>query len=221
MRSFYYDLPSRAIMRFSRSLRLTGIVTLLAGAPAVARAQTADSVTLSTTLSTNYWKKFAVGFTTSILLHEAGHILTSIAVGGHPSFGFDELRPTVYSGIDSHTEPHKQFLFSVAGLTVQSLIDEGILDIPHSRGSAFERGMLGGGIGTTLFYLTIGRRGSVSDVDFIARTHAMNKTQVTLLFGSIAALHTIRISRDKHYANFFARPRDDGGLDVGVSLSPP
>ena len=54
---------------------------------------------------------------------------------------------------------------------MQTLIDEAILDIPHRRGAAFERGILGGGIGTTVFYLTIGRRGSVSDVDFIARTH--------------------------------------------------
>jgi hypothetical protein len=104
---------------------------------------------------------------------------------------------------------------------VQSLIDEGILDIPHSRGGAFERGMLGGGIGTTLFYLTIGRRGSVSDVDFMARTHALSATQITLIFGSIAALHTIRISRDPHYANFFARPRADGKIDVGLELSAP
>ena len=97
----------------------------------------------------------ALGATTSILLHEAGHITACRSpLGADPTFGFDKLRPTIYSGIDSHTEPHKQFLFSVAGLTVQSLIDEAILDIPHARGSAFERGMLGGGIGTTVFYLT-------------------------------------------------------------------
>ena len=76
--------------------------------------------------------------------------------------------------------------------------------------------MLGGGIGTTVFYLTIGRTGSVSDVDFMARTHALTKTQVTLIFGGIAAMHTIRISRDPRYANFFARPRD-GRLDVGLN----
>ena len=57
--------------------------------------------------------------------------------------------------------------FSAAGLTVQNLLDEVILDVPHNRGSAFERGLLGGGIGTTLFYLTIGRTGTVSDVEFI------------------------------------------------------
>jgi hypothetical protein len=175
-------------------------VLLAAGSATPAlRAQSADS----SALPPNYWRRFSYGFAASILFHEAGHIVTAVAVGGHPSFGFDKLRPTIFSGIDSHIEPHKQFLFSAAGLTVQSLIDEGILDIPHSRGGA------------------IGRRGSVSDVDFMARTHALSATQITLIFGSIAALHTIRISRDPHYANFFARPRADGKIDVGLELSAP
>lgn len=156
--------------------------------------------------------------TTSILLHEAAHIATAFAVGGRPTFGFDKLRPTVYSGVNTIAEPHKQFLFSLSGLAVQSLLDEAILDIPHSRGSAFERGILGGGIGTTVFYLTIGRRGSVSDVDFMARTHALSAAQITLIFGSVAALHSVRISRDPHYTNFFARPRASGGFDFGLSL---
>ncbi|HEY7395271.1 MAG TPA: hypothetical protein VH559_10535 [Gemmatimonadaceae bacterium] len=192
------------------SLLVLGIVGL---SPGVLSCQTPDSVRLSP----NYWPILTLGVTTSILLHEAGHIATSFAVGGHPSFGFDALRPTIYSGIDSHKDPRKQFYFSISGLVVQSLLDEGILDIPHGRGGAFERGLLAGGIGTTVFYLTIGRRGSVSDVDFIARTRVMNKTQVTLLFGTIAATHTLRIARNPRYANFFARPRVDGGLDFGWS----
>lgn len=190
------------------------LVSALVGlSPAVLAAQTADSVRLAP----NYWQRLTLGVTTSILLHEAGHIATSFAVGGRPSFGFDELRPTIYSGIDSDSEPRKQFYFSISGLVVQSLLDEGILDIPHGRGGAFERGLLAGGIGTTVFYLTIGRRGSVSDVDFIARTRVMNKTQVTLLFGGIAAVHTLRIATNPRYGNFFARPRGDGGLDFGWS----
>jgi hypothetical protein len=178
------------------------------------RAQATDSIPLSP----NYWNKLWLGVTTSILLHEAAHVLTSVAVGGDPSFGFDNLRPTVYSGLSTQTDPHKQFLFSISGLVMQTLVNEAILDIPHRRGSAFERGVLGGGIGTTLFYLTIGRRGAVSDVEYIARTGGMTKAQVTLLFGSFAALHTFRISRDKHYANFFARPRGDGGMEFGIWL---
>jgi hypothetical protein len=206
-------------MRDSKPVRvrrasLIAFVLLFAGA-STAGAQTTDSVP---PLSTNYWRKFGLGVSTSILLHEAGHLVTSVAVGGHPSFGFDSFRPTIYSGLNSHIEPHKQFLFSVAGLSIQNLLDEGILDVPHRRGAAFERGILGGGLGTTIFYLTIGRRGSVSDIDFIARTHGMSKTQATVLFGGISAVHILRISRDPQYANFFARPRPDGRIDVGLSL---
>lgn len=218
--TFYHASTTRAIVRPFQLTISRWAISLLFAVPAAttaARAQTADSISIPP----NYWRHFGYGFTTSILLHEAGHILAAVALGGNPTFGFDKLRPTIFSGIDSHTEPHKQFLFSAAGLTVQSLIDEGILDIPHSRGGSFERGMLGGGLGTTLFYLTIGRKGSVSDVDFMARTHALTATQITLIFGSIAAMHTIRIARDPHYANFFARPRADGGMDVGLDFSVP
>ena len=148
-------------MRFLRTLERLGLAfALTAVVPASLAAQEADSVRLSP----HYWQKLTAGAVTSVLLHESAHIAAALIIGNSPTFGFDKLRPTIYSGIDSHLEPHKQFLFSAAGLTMQSLIDEGILDIPHHRGGAFERGMLAGGIGTTVFYLTIGRRGSVSDI---------------------------------------------------------
>jgi hypothetical protein len=187
-------------------------IVLLTAAASVATAQSADTVSTSP----GYWKRFGLGVGTSILLHEAAHISTSFVSGAHPTFGFDKLRPTVYSGISLAEHPRQQFAFSAAGLTIQSLLDEAILDIPHSRGSAFERGLLGGGIGTTVFYLTIGRTGSVSDVDYMARTHVLNKTEITLIYGSVAALHSWRISRNPAYANFFARPTARG-LDLGVS----
>ncbi len=187
---------------------------LAIGAPCGAQ----DSTVTKTTTRAAYWTRFAAGAVSSILFHEAAHVATSYAVGGHPSFGFDEYRPTVFSGVDSHLEPHKQFLFSAAGLTAQSLLDEAILDVPHWRGGVFERGLLGGGIGTTVFYLTIGRWGSVSDVDFMARTHALTKTQITLIFGGIALEHSIRISSDPRYANFFARPSADGRVRFGVEM---
>jgi len=177
-----------------------------------------DSASAKTTTRAAYWVRFSAGAISSILFHEAAHIGTSYAVGGHPSFGFDNLRPTIFSGINSHTEPHKQFLFSAAGLTAQSVLDEAILDIPHTRGGMFERGLLGGGIGTTVFYLTIGRTGTVSDVDFMARTHALTKTQVTLIFGSVALVHSIRIGHDPAYTNFFARPSPDGRVHLGVEV---
>src|SRR5882672_12731955 len=165
----------------------------------------------------SYWKKFAIGAGVSLLAHESAHILTSLALGFHPHVGLDHGRPTVFSGIDSRKYPHKQFLFSAAGLTTQALIDEAILDIPHSRGGAIERGILAGGIATTLFYITIGRNGSVSDVSFMARTSSLSKTQLSLIFGGFSAIHALRISRDPAYSHFFVRPTDNG-LGLGLSF---
>jgi hypothetical protein len=191
--------------------RIAVLATTLAASALPAGAQNARG----------HWRAFAAGFASSVLLHEAGHVAASLSLGGRPTFGFDSGRPTVYSGIDVHLEPHKQFIFSSAGLTVQSLLDEIILDVPHSDSEApapaFERGMLAGGIGTTLFYLTIGRRGSVSDVEYMARTGALTSTQVTILYGSVAALHALRMSRRGRYANFFMRPSPDGRILLGVS----
>jgi hypothetical protein len=144
-------------------------------------------------------------------------------VGGKPSFGFNEGRPTIYSGIDATLEPRKQFVFSSAGLTTQSVIDELILDSPHpSRGSAgaFERGLLAGGVATSFFYVTIGRTGSVSDVDFMARTSTLSKSSITAIYGGIALLHSWRIAHNGRYARFFARPNPIGGMRVGVSIDP-
>lgn len=165
-----------------------------------------------------YWRPFVLGFAASILVHEAGHVGAALALGGRPGFGFDRARPTIYSGLNEELRPHQQFLFSSAGLTVQALLDELILDVPHGRGSPFERGILAGGIGTTVFYLTIGRSGSVSDVDFMARTSGLSKTQLTLIYGGVAAMHSVRIARDGRYANFFARPDADGRVRIGIDL---
>lgn len=169
-----------------------------------------------------WWALFATGFASSILAHEGAHVVAAYAVGGRPSFGLNEGRPTIYSGVDATTEPRKQFVFSAAGLTVQSLIDEGILDAPHrsSRASAFERGMLAGGLATSFFYVTIGRTGSVSDVDFMARTSKLNKTSITAIFGGVALAHAWRVAHNSRYADFFARPAPEGGLRVGVTLEP-
>jgi hypothetical protein len=158
----------------------------------------------------SYWPRFAEGFAASILAHETAHLLTAYAVGAHPHLGLDRGRPTIFSGIDSHREPHKQFLFSAAGLTTQDLINEAILDIPHARGAPLERGILASGIGTTLFYITLGRNASVSDISFMARTSSLSKTQLSLIFGGISAIQTFRISRDSSYAHFFIRPSSTG-----------
>lgn len=189
---------------------------LLISLPATARAQNLTSVDPSGP-SDNYWRRFALGAAASLLAHESAHVLTALALGFHPYVGFDNGRPTVFSGIDSERYPHKQFLFSAAGLTTQALINEAILDIPHSRGGAIERGILAGGIGTTLFYITIGRNGSVSDISFMARTSSLSKTQLSLIFGGFSAIHAIRIARNPAYSHFFVRPAGNG-LVAGFSF---
>ncbi len=196
-----------ASLRLFRPSVLAIALLLLATYPEVGGAQSPRS----STPSDIYWRHFAFGFATSIVAHETAHILTSYAVGAHPHLGLDHGRPTIFSGIDSQREPHKQFLFSASGLTTQALIDELILDIPHTRGSALERGILAGGIGTTLFYITLGRNASVSDISFMARTSSLSKTQLSLIFGGVSAIHAIRIARDSSYANFFIRPMANGG----------
>jgi hypothetical protein len=169
----------------------------------------------------HYWRSMAAGFAASIIAHEGAHVVTSYAVGGHPTLGFDKGRPTVYSGIDALKDPTRQFLFSSMGLNVQAVLDEAILDAPHaSRGAPFERGVLAGGIATALFYITVGRTASVSDVDFMARTSSLSKTDIAFIYGGVALMHTLRIHRDARYANFFVRPMPVGerGLRLGVSL---
>ncbi len=164
----------------------------------------------------HYWRNFAAGFAASLLAHESAHVITAYAVGSHPYLGFDKGRPTVYSGLNVQNEPRKQFLFSSMGLNTQAALDEGILDIPHSRGSAFERGVLASGIATAVFYITIGRTASVSDIDFMARTSSLSKTDLSFIYGGVAAMHMVRMHYDGHYANFFVRPAPEGGLRIGV-----
>ena len=80
-----------------------GFVVGLAARPAVRPARKPATPSCS---PANYWQKLTLGAVTSILLHESAHIAVAFAVGPGPYFGFDKLRPTVYSGIDSHLEPH-------------------------------------------------------------------------------------------------------------------
>jgi hypothetical protein len=205
-----------AILRLARRLVFVpGGLVLFAGLPRTALSQRIASTDSAATRH-NYWRNFALGFGASILAHETAHVLAAIVVGAHPYVAFDKGRPTVFSGIDIDKHPHKQFLFSASGLTTQALINELILDVRHSRGSALERGILAGGIGTTLFYITIGRNGSVSDITFMERTSSLSKTQLSLIFGGVSAIQAWRISRDPSYEHFFLRPTADG-LAVGFS----
>ena len=206
------DVPQHDIRRWLGA-------TLLVVAPLLLSAQAPPSDSAPARPS-HYWLKLGSGFATSLLVHETAHVVTAYAVGSHPTFGFDAGRPTVYSNIDYHKNPQKQFLFSSMGLNVQALLDEGILDVPHRRGSPFERGVLASGIATALFYVTIGRTASVSDIDFMARTSSLTKTDLTVIYGGVALLQAFRVHRDTHYANFFMRPdaSTERGLQVGVEL---
>ena len=173
-------------------------------------AQQASAFAIASGQPSGYWAKLALGFGLSLFAHESAHVLSSLAMGFHPYVGLDRGRPTIFSGIDSQRYPHKQFIFSAAGLTTQAVIDELILDIPHSRGASIERGILAGGIGTTLFYITIGRNGAVSDIAFMARTSNLSKTQLSLIFGGVNAIHALRIWKNPAYDHFFFGPSDNG-----------
>ena len=201
------------------SLRLSRAILVVLSVPVIALAvpRLASAQAPSPGKQDDYWRLFAFGFAGSIVAHELSHVLMSYAVGAHPHIGFDHGRPTIFSGINSRLHPHKQFLFSAAGLTTQDLLNEAILDIPHSRGGAVERGILAGGIATTLFYITLGRNGSVSDIAFMSRTSSMSKAQLSLIFGGVSAIHAWRISRDPTYGHFFLRPADNGAA-LGISF---
>lgn len=166
----------------------------------------------------HYWRNFTAGFASSILAHEASHVAAALIVGACPHFGLEDGKPTVYSGLDASRQPYKQFVFSSAGLNVQAIMDEAILDIPHNRGGSFERGILAGGIATAYFYATFGRNAPNSDIAYTAATSSLSKTQASLIYAGIATIQTVRIARDKHYANFFLRPSANGSVDVGVAL---
>ena len=207
----------------SPMLRALVATTLVLGTvrPVLAQSTQQASAAASSSGGGRWWSMFATGFASSILAHEGAHVVAAYAVGGRPSFGLNEGRPTIYSGIDATLEPRKQFVFSSAGLTVQSVIDEGILDTPHHSNQpagAFERGMLTGGIATSLFYVTIGRTGSVSDVEFMARTSRLNKTTITAIYGGLAVVHIWRIKHDSRYTDFFVRPDARGAMRIGMTL---
>ena len=167
-----------------------------------------------------YWRKFAAGFATSIIAHEAGHVGMAFALGAHPYFGLDHGKPTVYSGIDASLDPGKQFLFASAGLDVQAILDEAILDVPHDRGSALERGVLAGGLATAYFYATLGRNAGNSDITYMAQTSSLSRTKASLIYASVATIQAFRIAHDGHYADFFIRPGSSRSLSVGLAIRP-
>lgn len=59
-----------------------------------------------------------------------------------------------------------------------------------------------------------------NDISVMARNSTLSKTELSLIFGSVAGLHVFRIGRDKRYAHFFAVPSDCGGLRAEVTIRP-
>jgi hypothetical protein len=164
------------------------------------------------------WPTFAAGVATSLLAHEAAHFTASILVGATPGLRFDSWRPVVESGIDEVRHPAKQFVFSSGGMTVQLLLNEILLDVPHGRGPAgeFARGILAGGVGTVLFYFTAGRSSQIGDVWHMAQTSGLSTWTLTAIFGGVAATQVVRIVLRDRYTPFFAFPGPAGELNVGV-----
>src|SRR5690349_1199651 len=97
---------------------MAAVLALAIVAQPIAAQTPGDSLRLSRDgrPARRWWGLFATGFASSILAHEGAHIAAAFAVGGRPSFGLNEGRPTIYSGIDATAEPRKQFVFSSAGL---------------------------------------------------------------------------------------------------------
>jgi hypothetical protein len=134
--------------------------------------------------------------------------------------GINQFRPVIHSGIDTVNHPMRQFAFSAAGMTMQLVLDEILLDAPHGPGPAgsFEKGMLASGVGTVVFYFTIGRDASISDVSQMSANSGISKWTLTAMFGSVAALDVVRIVTRQRYAHFFTAPTADGRMAAGVTL---
>ena len=192
-----------------------------AGTPLALDSTRADSARRSRAGPRHYWKKFAAGFASSILAHEGAHVVTAYAVGGHPTIGIQQGTPDRLLGdlrsSCSRTSSSSSRAWASTSRRRWTRGSSTCRTVAAPRSSA---GVLAGGIATALFYVTIGRTASVSDVDFMARTSSLSKTDITIIYGGVAALHALRIHRDERYADFFVRPDTSAGkgLRVGVDI---
>ena len=50
----------------------------------------------------------------------------------------------------------------------------------------------------------------MSDINYMAQTSSLSKTQVSLIFGGISAIQAWRISRKPRYRHFLATATGDG-----------
>ena len=57
----------------------------------------------------------------------------------------------------------------------------------------------------------------MSDIAFMARTSSLSKTQLSLIYGGVSAIHAVRMWRDPAYSHFFIRPTGNGAA-LGFSF---
>ena len=131
----------------------------------------------------------------------------------------DSGRPVIRSGIDPNADPAGPFAFSAAGMGTQLPINEVVFLLPHRapRASAFEYGLMAGGIGTVAFYLSVGRSSEVGDVQQMVQHSGLSTWGVTAIFGGVALAEIVRLALSKRYLNFFATPTPQNELAFGVS----
>src|SRR4051812_32766022 len=67
-----------------KSSTVLALSLLMAPMHAVAAQAGQDSAAASAPRREHYWRDFAAGFATSLLAHEAAHVVTAYAVGAHP-----------------------------------------------------------------------------------------------------------------------------------------
>ncbi len=200
-------------MKLKRGL-LAAICLLGVGGPLAAQA-----VPVATQRPGFSWPRFGAGVAVSIAGHELAHVVTAVALGGHPSLYFDAGRPVIHSGIDGVQHPTRCFTFSAAGMAVQLLADEVLLDWPRRDGGPgeFERGVLAGGVGTVMFYLTLGRNAAAGDVEQMHYYSGLSPWTITAIAGGLAASDLLRMVLKQQRPHFFAAPTRDGRLVVGLN----
>ena len=111
-----------------------------------------------------YWRRMAAGFATSILAHEAAHCRHRRGRRRPPHLRLEQ--GTAYGLLGArrgHPEAPAIPLLQ-HGAQRPGAPRRGDSRRAASGRRAFERGVLAGGIATALFYVTIGRTASVSDV---------------------------------------------------------
>lgn len=117
-------------------------VALVALAPRPAAAQDVASVL-----------RFVAGGAAGLVVHEAGHVVTGLALGANPGFtrldyGFIPFFAVTHDDVSRRRE----YLISSSGFHAQHLANEWLLGDEATRGSAFRKGWLTFNLATSAVY---------------------------------------------------------------------